>query len=319
MNQFFSSNTNEQTLTIDGRHLTAQEVAKIVLLQKRHFYGFAKDSFYSISGAKHAVAYFFLGESDDRLQERNEFNATFSRYEATFSEDNFNTLSDALEICRDWTSQKLYTCLKKQESGTAKTINVDKVAEKLNIEIPMLVRDRLEAIECERDDDGDWIFTCVNGRSYYETATEGILYSLRFAINFEELTTERMTKALEDGFTSFDDVCKRMYIKQDKLSTYDRTFIENFLKNTEIKPIGYTVYFSNHSDFCIGETDTVEEKYNFEYSVKECATKAEAVKFMNAINDAWVMQKRRNNLAKQIDATMQQLQDLEEQYAKMCN
>lgn len=316
MNQFFQPTSTERTLTIDGRNLTAQEVAKIVLLQKRHFYGFASDSFYSISGAKRAVAYFFLGEEE--TEQRQAFLDTFTRYEETFSEDNFHTLSDALEICREWTSTKLYTCLKKK-NDEVKTINVDKVAEKLGIDIPMLVRDRLEQIECSRDDDGDWIFTCVNGRSYYETATEGVLYSLRFAINFEQLTTERMTKALEDGYATFEEVCNRMYVKQDKLTTYDRTFIENFLSTTEIKPIGYTVYFSKHSDFCITETEGAEEKYNFEYAVKECKTKAEAVRFMNDINDAWVMQKRRNTLAKQIDATMKQLQDMEAQYAEMCN
>lgn len=317
MNQFFQPTTTEQTLTIDGRNLTAQEVAKIVLLQKRHFYGFSSDPFYSISGAKHAVSYFFFGESEELQEQRNTFLDTFSRYEATFSEDNFNTLSDALEICREWTTTKLYTCLKKD--GEVKTINVDKVAEKLGLDIPMLVRDRLEQIECSRDDDGDWIFTCVNGRSYYETATEGILYSLRFAINFEELTKERMTQALQDGYSTFEDVCNRMYIKQDKLTAYDKTFIENFLAETDVKPIGYTVYFSTHSDFCITETEGAEDKYNFEYSVKECTTKAEAVKFMNAINDSWIMQKRRNNLAKQIDATMQQLQEMEAQYAEMCS
>lgn len=319
MNQFFSPASTENTLSIAGRNLTAQEVAKIILLQKRHFYGFDKDSFLSISGAKHAVAYFFFGDGEETANERQAFNDTFSRYEEAFNENNFNTLSDAIEICGDWTSQKLYTCLKKNQVNTElKTIDVDKVAEKLNLEIPMLVRDRLEQITCERDSDGDWVFICVNGRSFYDTATEGILYSLRYAINFEEQTEERMTQALKDGYTTFEEVCNRMYIKQDKLTTYDRTFIENFLANTEVKPTEYTVYWSSHSDFCITETDGAEDKYNFEYSVKDCKTKAEAVEFMNTINDAWIVQKRRNTLAKQIDATMKQLQEMEAQYAEMC-
>lgn len=319
MNNFFQPQTNEDTLLINGQHLNALEVAKIIFLQKRHYYGFSRDSFYSISGGKHAVAVFFYGDSEESQGVRNAFTDTFNRYEETFNETNFNVLADALEIGREWTTKKLYTCLKKNQVNTeVKTINVDKLSDMLGLDIPMLVRDRLEQIECSRDDDGDWIFTCVNGRSYYDTATEGLLYSLRYAINFQEQTVERMTKALEDGYSTFEEVCNRMYIKQDKLTTYDKTFIENWLATADVKPTAYTVYMSSHSDFCLTETEGAEDKYNFEYSVKECATKAEAVEFMNAINDSWIMQKRRNTLAKQIEATFKQLQDMEAQYEEMC-
>ena len=308
--EFFQSQPTIATVSIDGKELTALECAKIIAFQKRHFIGFSRDGWCSVDTAKHAIAHFFLGDSDEARPQREEFYAKFLRYEDAFSIEEFNVLGKATDIIDEWRKLKLYTCFNKANDEGMRSLNVSKLQALLGIDFPQEAIDRLEKLEVCKDDDGDWTFNNVFGRSYYDTATEGLLYEVRHAINVQESLQYHAENAIRDGYTTFEEVRSRLGLREQRLTLADKLFVQDLILNTDITPDEYTVFYTTHNDFMVKPSDVVEESYNFVEAIKTFPTKRQATVFCAEIGDAYNVQKRRNNIAKQIEELNRQLEEL---------
>lgn len=308
--EFFQSQPTIATVSIDGKQLTALECAKIIAFQKRHFIGFSRDGWVSVDTAKHAIACFFLGDSDEARPKREEFYAKFVRYEDAFSIEEFNVLGKATDIIDEWRKLKLYTTLSKADDNGTRFVNASKLEALLGIDFPQEAIDRIEKLEISKDDDGDWTFNNVFGRSYYDTATEGLLYEVRHAINLQESLQYHAENALRDGYNTFEDVRSRLGLREQRFTLADKLFLQDFIMNSDITPVQYTVFYTTHNDFTVKPVDEAETSYNFVEAIKNFDTKREAVEFALAIGDAYQVQKRRNTIAKQIDELNKQLAEL---------
>ena len=308
--EFFQSQPTIATVSIDGKQLTALECAKIIAFQKRHFIGFSRDGWVSVDTAKHAIANFFLGDSDEARPKREEFYAKFVRYEDAFSIEEFNVLGKATDIIDEWRKLKLYTTLSKADENGTRFVNASKLEALLGIDFPQEAIDRLEKLEISKDDDGDWAFNNVFGRSWYDTATEGLLYEVRHAINLQESLVYHAENAVRDGYTTFEEVRSRLGLREQRFTMADKLFLQDFILNTDITPVQYTVFYTTHNDFTVKPVDEAETAYNFVEAIKNFPTKREATNFALEIGDAYNVQKRRNNIAKQIAELEKQLAEL---------
>ena len=309
--EFFQTQPTIATVSIDGKELTALECAKIIAFQKRHFIGFSRDGWCSVDTAKHAIAYFFLGDSDEARPKRDEFYAKFVRYEDAFSIEEFNVLGKATDIIDEWRKLKLYTCLtKNQVNEELRSVNVSKLQALLGIDFPQEAIDRLETLEITKDDDGDWTFNNVFGRSYYDTATEGLLYEVRHAINLQDSLEYHVKNALRDGYDTFEEVRSRLGLREQRFTLADKLFVQDLILNSDITPTEYVVYYTKHNDFMVKPVDEAEEHYTFVEAIKTFPTKRSATIFCAEIGDAYNVQKRRNNIARQIEELNRQLEEL---------
>ena len=308
--EFFQSQPTIATVSIDGKELTALECAKIIAFQKRHFIGFSRDGWCSVDTASRAIACFFFGDSDDTRPQRDEFNKKFIRYEDTFSSEEYNVLGQATDITDEWRKLKLYTCLNKANDEGVRTVNVSKVQALLGIDFPQEAIDRLEALEISKDDDGDWIFNNLFGRSFYDTATEGLLYEVRHAINLQDSLEYHAKNAMRDGYTTFEEVRSRLGLREQRFTLADKLFLQDLILNTDITPDEYTVFYTTHNDFMVKPADAAEEHYSFVEAIKTFPNKREATVFCAEIGDAYQVQKRRNRIARQIEELHKQLEEL---------
>jgi hypothetical protein len=308
--EFFQSQPTIATVSIDGKELTALECAKIIAFQDRHFCGFDRDGWVSVDTAKNAIANFFLGESDELRPKREEFYNKFTRYEDAFSSTEYNVLGKACDIIEEWRKLKLYTCFNKADDEGTRTVNVSKLQALLGLDFPQEAIDRLEALEVGKDGDGDWIFNNVFGRSFYDTATEGLLYEVRHAINLQKSLTYHVNNAIRDGYTTFEEVCSRMGLREQRLTLADKLFMQDIIINTDITPEEYTVFYTTHNDFMAKPSETAEAHYSFVEAIKTFKTKRESTEFALKIGDAYNVQKRRNNIARQIAELEKQLAEL---------
>ena len=307
--EFFQSQPTVATVSIAGKQLTALECAKIIAFQKRHFISWSNDMWVSVNNASHALAYFFYGEENAERSKREEFYAKFTRYEDTYSGEEHNVLSSATDIICDWGRLKLYTCLSKNSDGT-RSVNTSKLEALLGIDLPGETVGRLQTLVIEKDEDGDWKFLNVFGGSYYDTATEGLLYELSNAINLQEHLKYHAEQAMLDGYNGFDAICEKMMLKMDRLTAIDRTFLATLILDSKIEPEEYMVYFTKHNDFSLYKADEAPMRYNFESRVKNFDSRREALHFVSNINDAYAVQKKRNMLTKQISELERQLEEL---------
>lgn len=309
--EFFQTQPTIATVSIDGKELTALECAKIIAFQKRHFIGFTRDGWCSVDTAQRAIACFFFGEGDETRAQREEFGNKFTRYEDAFNTEEFNVLGKATDIIDEWRKLKLYTCLtKNQVNEELRSVNVSKLQALLGIDFPQEAIDRLETLEISKDDDGDWTFNNVFGRSYYDTATEGLLYEVRHAINLQDSLEYHVKNALRDGYNTFEDVRSRLGLRELRLTLADKLFVQDLVLNSDITPTEYMVYYTKHNDFMVKPVDEAEEHYTFVEAIKTFPTKRQATIFCAEIGDAYQVQKRRNKIAKQIAELEKQLDEL---------
>lgn len=308
--EFFQSQPTVPTVSIDGKELTALECAKIIAFQKVHFIGFSRDGWVSVDTAHRAIARFFFGDSDETRPQRDEFYNKFTRYEDTFNREEYNVLGKAVDIIDGWRTLKLYTCLTKADEEGTRKLNVSKLQALLGLDFPQETIDRLEKLEIGKDVDGDWTFNNVFGRSYYDTATEGILYEVRHAINLQESLEYHVNNAIRDGYTLFEEVVSRLGLRDTRFTLADKLFVQDLIINTDIKPEEYTVFYTTHNDFMSKPSAEAENHYSFVEAIKTFKTKREATMFALEIGDAYNVQKRRNNIAKQIIELEKQLAEL---------
>lgn len=308
--EFFQSQPTIATVSIDGKELTALECAKIVAFQKVHFIGFSRDGWVSVDTAHRAIARFFFGDSDEMRPKRDEFYNKFTRFEDTFSAEEYNVLGKACDIIDEWRKLKLYTCLNKANDEGVRTVNVSKLQALLGLDFPQEAIDRLETLEISKDDDGDWAFNNVFGRSYYDTATEGLLYEVRHAINLQESLAYHADNAIRDGYTTFEEIRSRLGLREQRLTLTDKLFLQDRIINTDITPEAFTVFYTTHNDFMVKPANEAEEHYSFVDAVKTFKTKREAVVFCAEIGDAYNVQKNRNRIARQIEELQRQLEEL---------
>jgi hypothetical protein len=307
--EFFQSQPTVATVSIDGKQLTALDCAKIIAFQKRHFISWSNDMWVSVNTAYHALANFFFGDEDGMRPQREAFYAKFNQYEDAFSMQEYEVLSKATDIVCDWGKLKLYTCLTKNEDGT-RSVNTSKLETMLGIDLPSEATARLQTLVIDKDEDGDWKFLNIFGGSFYDTATEGLLYEVRHAINLQHSLSYHADQAMRDGYQGFDDICNKMMLKTDRLTAIDRTFLATHILDSNIKPEEYTVFYTRHNDFSLYVADEAPKRYNFAEPVKNFKSRREALHFVNDINDAYAVQKKRNMISRQITELEQQLEEL---------
>jgi len=219
----------------------------------------------------------------------------------------------------DWGSKKLYTCLTKKIEGTEERhINLDRLEAALGIELGDTVRERLSYVTACKDDDGDWRFDSATGRSYRDTATIGILTEVRDAVQFFPTMLKHVIDYAKQGYSNFEEIAEESYsIKLDRWTQSDEDDIKRALADANVTPDRYTAYYTKHGDFSHGVSEDVADRWDFAYSLAEFDTKAAAQEFAQSGNKNFRFEKKRQNLAVQIEDTVQRLADLQAELAEL--
>ena len=319
MNDFFNTNnTNTYTVrTTKGDFtFTAIDIAKIVAFGERYITWSGSETWISASAVADMLAIFCTEEGEERGQLRTELCGKVDVY--TDQEDKaFKAIiSEARDIVTGWGSKKLYTCLtKKFQDSDERYINLDRLEAALGIELGDTVRERLSYVTATKDEDGDWRFDSATGRSYRDTATIGILTEVRDAVQFFPTMLKHCIEIAKQGFTTFEEIAQESFsIKLDRWPQGDIDDMVAALKNEDLTPDRYTVYFSTHNEFGMGISEEVANRWDFAYEVSNFATKKEAADFRSAANKNFSIEKKRQKLSSLISDAEQHLADLREEY-----
>ena len=321
MNDFFNTNTTKTCsirTTKGDYNLTAQDVAKIVAFGERYIAWDGADTWIAAAAVADSLAIFCTEEGEERGQLRKELCNKVDSY--TDEEDKAlkAIVNEARDILTQWGSLKLYTCLRKNEDGESKYIDLDRLEAALGIELGDTVRERLSHVQAYKDVDGDWCFDSATGRSFRETATIGILTEVRDAVQFFPTMLKHVIEHAKQGVATFEEIAEASYsIDLDRWPQGDIDDIKNALAEADITPDRYAVYYTKHNEFSIGVSEDVADRWDFVEVIKEFATKQQAADFGTAANKNFSIEKKRQRIGRVIADTEEHLADLREQLAAL--
>ena len=322
MNDFFNTNTTAtySIRTTKGDYtFTAQDIAKIVAFGERYITWSGADTWIASGAVADMLAIFCTEDGDERGQLRQELCGKVDIY--TDNEDKaFKAIiNDARDILQDWGSKKLYTCLSKKFGGSdERYINLDRLEAALGIELGDTVRERLSYVSVTKDSDGDWVFESATGRSYRETATIGILEQVRDAVQFFPVMLKHVIGYAKEGYATFEAIAEESYsINLERWTQGDIDDIKQALADANVTPDTYVAYYTQHGDFSCGVAVEVPNRWDFGYEVAEFATKVEASEFASAANKNFRFEKKRQNLAAQIEDMTEHVANLRAELAAL--
>lgn len=315
MNNFFTTSTTK-TVTINGKNLTAVDIAKIVAFGPNTVQWDGRDTWVSPYAAVTLVSRFLTGEPNEKLEQKlgAKISTGYPAYGDGYEEDFANVIQDAVRWVAYWGGLKLYTCLRKNADGESRFIDIDKLESTLEIDLGDAVRERLTHVRACKDIDGDWTFDSATGRAFRDNATKGILYEIADAVNLVDLITKEALTFVKRGVTTFEEIANESYaINIDRMPQGDIDDVVQAIKESGVTPEEYTVYFSLKYNECHA-VPTADLGGRWDYTegceVNTFTTHAEAVEFQRAFNGAYAIQKRRSKLAAKIKETTEYLEQL---------
>lgn len=322
MNDFFNTNTTKtySISTTKGDYtFTAQDIAKIVAFGERYISWDGADTWIASTAVADMLGTFCTEEGEERGQLRSLLCNKVDTWESEGDKDFRAIVNEARDILTEWGSKKLYTCLTKKIEGTdARHINLDRLEAALGIELGDTVRERLSYVTASKDSDGDWVFESATGRAYRDTATIGILTEVRDAVQFFPTMLKHVIGYAKEGYTSFEEIAEASYsINLERWTQSDEDDIKRALIDANVTPDTYTAYYTKHGDFSCGVASEVADRWDFGYEVAEFATKVEASEFAQQANKNFRFEKKRQNLAAQIEDMTEHVANLRAELAAL--
>jgi hypothetical protein len=318
MNNFFNTNT-VKTVNINGKTMTAKDIAKIVAFGPQPVRWNGSDTWVSPYGAVTLVSRFLNGELNEELEQQlgAKVSTGYPGHGENYNKEFAEVVNEALEWVSYWGGLKLYTCLRKNEGGESRFIDLDKLESMLEIELGDKVRERLSEVRACKDVDGDWVFESASGRAFRDNATKGILCEIAAAVNLIEDVTRLALVYVKRGLVTLEEIANESKaINIDRMTRGDIDEIVQAIKDSGVTPEEYTAYFSVKYNECqVVPTSDLEGRWDYTEGseIKNFATNAEAVEFRRAFTDAYTVQKRRNKLTTQLEETTKYLQEIKAQ------
>ena len=322
MNDFFNTNTTKtySIRTTKGDYtFTAQDIAKVVAFGERYISWDGADTWIAPAAVADMLGTFCTEEGEERSQLRSLLCNKVDTWESEGDKDFRAIVNEARDILTEWGSKKLYTCLSKKFQGSdERFINLDRLEAALGIELGDTVRERLSYVTASKDDDGDWRFDSATGRSYRDTATIGILTEVRDAVQFFPTMLKHVIGYAKEGYATFEEIAEESYsINLERWTQGDIDDIKQALADANVTPDTYTAYYTKHGDFSCGVAVEVPNRWDFGYEVAEFATKVEASEFAQQANKNFRFEKKRQNLAAQIEDMTEHVANLRAELAAL--